>query len=147
AAASENVHIRRALNSPLEFIRTGADKDGMRVGVDEARQNNFAGRVKFLRRFVRKAIGRPDPPNDAVTDRNGAVVDDARFVQLASAPRAGPRSYCHELPSMNQIQILMPFCFANSRASSYPASACRATPIPGSFVSTRLSRSAMESVP
>jgi hypothetical protein len=40
-----------------------------------------------------------------------------------------------------------PFVFAQAIASSYPASACRMTPIPGSLVSTLSSRAAASFVP
>ena len=41
----------------------------------------------------------------------------------------------------------MPCSRAVSRAVSYPASACRATPMPGSFVSTRSRRNRISGVP
>src|SRR5579863_8691423 len=45
------------------------------------------------------------------------------------------------------IGIFTPAFFANSFASSYPASTCRATPIPGSLVNTRSIRDAISFVP
>ncbi len=43
--------------------------------------------------------------------------------------------------------ILTLFFFANAIASGYPASTCRTTPIPGSFVKTRSIRAAISFVP
>src|SRR5690349_24390139 len=43
--------------------------------------------------------------------------------------------------------IFTPVFFANAFASGYPASTCRATPSPGSFVSTRSMRFAISFVP
>ena len=57
---------------------------------------------------------------------------------------AGLRSYFAESPV---IGIFSPVFFANAIASGYPASACRATPSPGSFVSTRSIRLAISFVP
>ncbi len=55
------------------------------------------------------------------------------------------QSLAHLLSSF--IGTFTPLFSAKSAASSYPASTCRATPIPGSFVSTRSMRFAIISVP
>ena len=49
--------------------------------------------------------------------------------------------------SQRPIGTFTPLFFAKFLASSYPASTCLATPIPGSFVRTRSMRLAMASVP
>src|SRR5207342_2450657 len=49
--------------------------------------------------------------------------------------------------SRSRIGSRTPRSFATSIARSYPASACRITPVPGSVVSTRSSLSAARSVP
>src|SRR5437588_7302135 len=48
--------------------------------------------------------------------------------------------HLHPPPPPRSSGIFNPFSRAVSSASSYPASTCRATPRPGSLVSTRLSR-------
>src|SRR5215469_17646763 len=57
-----------------------------------------------------------------------------------------PQRSCHHILP-HPIGTLTPVFFANAIASGYPASTCLATPIPGSFVSTRSMRSAISFVP
>ena len=95
----------------------------------------------------------PDPDERALDDRervrgSAPGVDELRQIvdeQLAAARavrlRGGRRAHA---PG---IGIFTPRSRAVARARSYPASACRATPSPGSFVSTRSSRDAPSAVP
>ena len=50
-------------------------------------------------------------------------------------------------PSASNMGSRMPCCRAASTASGYPASACRAMPMPGSLVRTRWRRSVASAVP
>src|SRR5262249_36738984 len=41
-ATREDLHVRRALNAPFEFIHAGAGEDGVSVGIDESWKDHFA---------------------------------------------------------------------------------------------------------
>src|SRR5207253_10172408 len=94
-----------------------------RSRIDEAGQNDFSTGVEIRRSPVGKLIGRTRPLNDAITNRDGTVVDHTEIAQLGAAPSPARTSQSQQLASVDDVQILMPFRFANSRASSYPASA------------------------
>gem|GEM_PF-5247448 len=68
-----------------------------------------------------------------------------RCGRCADVKRAGGDA-CRTFYS-SSIGILIPLARAVSTASPYPASTWRATPMPGSFVSTRLIRKAIPGVP
>src|SRR5690606_31458969 len=69
---------------------------------------------------------------------HGVLTDEQRYV-----PRTVARTQ-HSVASMGRCS---PSCTAVFLAASYPASACRATPMPGSLVRTRSIRRAASGVP
>src|SRR5581483_7692788 len=91
----------------------------------------------------RRAEGAALPPG-----RVGRVHDEPAAVPGDEAV-LGPLQAClvgHQLP-VPRLGRSSPWVAACSIASAYPASACRMTPVPGSVVSTRSSRSAASSDP
>ncbi len=97
------------------------------------------------------AAGVGDAP---ALDQDGAAPHDAEFPQFRADPRARWTAQRQQLAAIDDgdrhddcMGSLRPWRSAAAMAVSYPASAWRATPSPGSFVSTRLSRRDASGVP
>src|SRR5262249_61392742 len=92
---------------------------------------------------------RPDRLDPAIADKHRAVADDGEISHLRAAAHACRSRECDQLTAVgdNHIGRLMLCSRANSMAFSYPASACRITPVPGSVVRTRSSRRSISGVP
>ena len=147
----------------------------VRMGIDKARQHHAPATVDFddllailLQPGIAQSVFRGADRNDLASQaEHGSVFDDAEFGKGSAASRAvaaerSVRSWpmltsksadSLRIPASlsdvhgRAIGMRTPVFFANSLASSYPASTCRITPMPGSVVSTRSMRLAIMSVP
>ena len=99
----KDIHVWRALNSPFEFIGSRPGKDGVRMRIDEAGENDFSIRIEIGRILVGKLIRRTGPLNDSITNRDGTVVDDAEVTQLKAAPSAGWPGHSQQLAGMDDV--------------------------------------------
>jgi hypothetical protein len=123
--------------------------------VDEPRRYGVDGQRRECDRGDRDAEPPELPPGEGErTDREGAAPGERERIQGGPRPggeaRRKSRRRDRERYSTAvavSIGIRMPCLRAQSMASSYPASACRITPVPGSVVSTRSSRRAASAVP
>ena len=93
------------MNAPLELVESCACKHGMRVRIDESRKHDFAGSIEFGRSLIGQVIRRANPVDDAITNRNRTIRNDAEFTQLRTAARARRSGYGQELARMNDIQF------------------------------------------
>src|SRR6266700_2817633 len=94
---------------------------------------------------------RTDPGDSLAVDQHGGVLEHLEVRHFTTTAGTGRSAARHDLPgadeeglqacaSPSRIGRRIPWRRAVSMAWGYPASAWRATPIPGSFVSTRSSR-------
>src|SRR5881394_3686918 len=111
----------------------------------------------MLRPYLRRVRAWTHPRNAFPVDEDGRVAQHFHVGHLGPAAGARGPAAGHHLTRADQeglqsavprscIGSRMPCRRAASSASGYPASACRATPIPGSFVRTRSRRRAAASV-
>src|SRR5262249_40503872 len=103
ASARENFHVRCALYSPFIFIHARAGENGMGVGIDESRQDDFSIRVELGQRSIRELIGRAGPFDKAIANSDRAVASNPEFPQFSSAPRLGWTAHSYELLRMNDV--------------------------------------------
>src|SRR4051794_2583169 len=119
----------------------------MRVAVDEPRQRGTAAGVDA---WTVDALGhsapRADPGDPLAVDRDRGVADDAERAVACRIVRDELADVLDEHYA-SAIGTRTPRSAATASARSYPASTCRRTPIPGSFVSTRSALRAASSVP
>jgi len=100
-------------------------------------------RVLQLLAKLHEASGQREPPSIRFLP---ALDED----ELPSMEKDGVHRHARDVPAHgahSRLGVLMPAFFANATASSYPASAWRTTPRPGSVVSTRSIRAAAPFVP
>src|SRR5579864_3344458 len=122
----------------------------MRVRIDEPGDDAGALRIDFIPfegdRTLELAVV-TDPDDISLPGGQCAHLEATERV-AATGNHGGERARPpdHEV-GPNHIARSMPDSAAKATAVSYPASACRITPMPGSVVSTRSSRCAMPAVP
>src|SRR6476620_4225445 len=158
--------VARAARAQFELTGTAPCEARMRVTVDEPRKRAQAASIELLdvsaeRTEVGHAPHLDDPSvlaqdvcvfHDLDASKIGAPQrrlrsrgrDCLHKVANEQARRSGRRAHS---PRTGGIGSSRPCSAAASTAPSYPASACRRTPIAGSVVSTRSRRSAIPSVP
>src|SRR4030095_5661019 len=80
ATTRENVHGGRPLKAPFKFVDSRAGEYGVRMRIDETRQDDLAMGVEFGRPSVWQLIGWSYPRDRAiVVNRNRSVFDDAEI--------------------------------------------------------------------
>src|SRR5215211_7467628 len=163
AAGGVELLIARSRCAKRELLHTVAAEAGVRVAVDETRDRAEAAAVELLDIAVhRPEVGHAPHADDAVSvGQDERVLDHLDVAERAPSKRRAGAARRGELLEIADQQAAGPAWAAHSRkvgrssspslaassASSYPASACRSTPVAGSVVRTRSSRSAMSAEP
>ena len=151
-----------AQRAAFVIVQAGRAEDAVRVTIDEAGKQDTG---KLDRSYGRSML-RPDRrfptrahPRDAIPiDQDCGVRQDLRVRHLAPAACARRPPARHHLPRADEQCLqsgVLPSIIGRRRwwrravaiASGYPASAWRATPMPGSLVSTRSRRLPAAGVP
>ena len=131
-----------------ELLGPLASEDRMCMGIDEAWQHASVHCVGVLI-CCGSLRGIADPGDDAVIDDQCCVSTQAD--EALTELRIHGEEFTDAADAMGChgciIGIRTSRSSATSHARSYPASTCRITPIPGSFVSTRCNFSAASGVP
>ncbi len=154
AAAGGDFLVGGAREALLELVRSGRAEHGVSVGIDEAREGDPPPGVKpgGARRLAGQVRHRP-------TGRDASLPDPDEGIRRNRERRRRRLARVDQVADAEDDQIgfphgrgatmgsFIPLCLAVISAASYPASAWRATPRPGSFVRTRSRRSAPSAVP
>src|SRR5690606_34688396 len=166
-AGVHDLHVGGALQAHLEFVlpAPGIHQVGVRVhqagGDQTPRGVDHPGLLQAGAVLFRNFPVGADGLDDSLFDPDASVFDDVkRLHRLAGQGSVGAPFQCDQLTGVadpersavhadppSSIGMRMPFSRANRMAFSYPASAWRTTPIPGSVVSTRSRRFSAALVP
>ena len=157
AASGRDRLVVLAEGAALVIVEAWRAKDGVGVAVDEAgvQHPRYFHRLHVAGCPSQLTIG-TDRGDTIAVDEHGRVAKDFDLRHLATPARPrraatgddrpSPREQCAQSLA-SRIGRRTPWRRAVSSASGYPASAWRATPIPGSLVSTRSSRRAAAGEP
>jgi len=159
--------IARARSAERELLDPVTEKTSVRVTVDQAgdraevapvqlvhitgdrRQITHLpdrGDVAVLAQHIR-VVNHVDASEVPAPKRRVAAGRSRKLREIANQQATTPAVSRHSSAVLSRIGTTRPCSSAAAIASSYPASACRSTPVPGSVASTRSSRSPASSVP
>src|SRR3989441_1280583 len=157
AARRRDLLVVHAEGAPLVVVQARRAEHCVRVAIHEARVHHTADFHPFHGARCPSQVGVATNRGNAVTvDQDSGVGEDLELRHLPPAARPRPAAAGDDLTRADQqrpqslasrIGSRMACRRAASIASGYPASAWRAMPIPGSFVSTRSSRRPAAAVP